>query len=656
MKKIAPLIFSIFCITAKLYSQVRVPQIVSDSMILQRDARLKIWGWASAQEKITVKFNSKTYKTKADEKGNWSVYLSPMKAGGPYSMSISGINNISLKEILIGDVWLCSGQSNMEHYMAQHEVLYAKEIAEVNYPQIRQFKIPTNAKMDGPQIDVLPTSWKWANPKNIRSFTAVGYFFAKELYEKYHVPIGIINSTVGGTPIEAWTSEEGFKDFSEIKKIIEKNKDAVYLNSSGAQALNGNNNRVPRTTQDKGLTGPLTWFDVNYIPKGWRTIAIPGYWEDQGIKDLNGVVWYRKEVDVPASMIGKPAKVFLGRIVDADICYINGKQVGATTYMYPQRRYNVAEDVLTAGKNIFVVKVTNNNGKGGFVPDKPYYLFSGNDTIDLKGYWQYKVGEVFSPQGFFAGGGRGPIAAQNQPAALYNGMIAPLTNYTVKGFLWYQGEANTGKPAEYAKLQPAQISDWRNKWNMGELPFLFVQLPGFMDYNYLPSESSWAAFREAQFKSLSVSNTGMAVAIDLGEWNDIHPDNKKEVGRRLALLAEKNVYGENVIASGPLFQSATIEGNKINISFTNTGSGLISNDGEELSEFAIAGADKKFVWAKAKIEGDKVIVMSEEIAKPLYVRYAWADNPVNPNLYNKEVRADGSVGRGLPASPFRTDN
>jgi sialate O-acetylesterase len=299
--------------------------------------------------------------------------------------------------------------------------------------------------------------------------------------------------------------------------------------------------------------------------------------------------------------------------------------------------------VLKAGKNIITVKVTNNSGKGGFVPDKPYCLFAGNDTIDLKGYWQYKVGEVFLPRsGGFGGGG---INAQNQPAALYNAMVAPVINYTIKGILWYQGESNSGKAAEYAKLQPAQIIDWRNKWQQGNIPFLWVQLPNFMDASYIPAESQWAELREAQLKSLSVTNTAMAVAIDLGEWNDIHPDNKKDVGERLALAAIKIAYGEELVYSGPVFKSATIEGNKISISFTHTGSGLMTNDGEELRSFAIAGADKKFVWAKANIEGDKVIVWSEEITSPLYVRYAWADNP-DVNFYNKER---------LPASPFRTD-
>jgi sialate O-acetylesterase len=300
-----------------------------------------------------------------------------------------------------------------------------------------------------------------------------------------------------------------------------------------------------------------------------------------------------------------------------------------------------------------VVKVTNNAGKGGFVSGKPYCLFAGNDTIDLKGYWQYKVGAVFLPKK--TGVGNVAFSAQNQPAALFNAMVAPITNYTIKGFVWYQGESNTGNARGYAKLQPAQIADWRNKWGQGDLPFLWVQLPNFMDASYLPSESQWAELREAQLNSLSVPNTGMAVAIDLGEWNDIHPDNKKEVGDRLALVAEKIAYGENIVYSGPLLQSAAIEGNRITLSFTNTGSGLVTNDGEPPGEFAIAGADKKFVWANATITGDKIVVWNDAITAPLYVRYAWADNPVNPNLYNKETRPDGSVGRGLPASPFRTD-
>jgi sialate O-acetylesterase len=459
------------------------------------------------------------------------------------------------------------------------------------------------------------------------------------IYEKYHVPIGIINSSVGGPPVEAWTSEEGLKAFPEILKIIQKNKDTAYINSTNRQALIANKRPEPN---DKGLTGPVRWYDTAYIPKNWHNINIPGYWEDQGVKDLDGIVWYRREIDIPASMTAIPARIFLGRIVDADMLYINGKQVGNTTYQYPQRRYHIAAGILKPGKNVFVIRVINDAGKGGFVPDKPYCIFAGKDTIDLKGTWQFKVADVFTPK-------KGPmvrgISAQDQPTGLYNAMIAPLINYKIKGILWYQGEGNTARPAEYEKLLPALIADWRNKWQDPGLPFLYVQLPNFGDRNYLPSESNWATLREGQLKTLSVPNTAMAVAIDLGEWNDLHPDNKKDVGIRLALAAEKVAYGENMVYSGPIYKSSETDGNKIIISFTSTGSGLISIDGEPLNQFAIAGADKKFVWANAKIEGDKVIVWNESVSHPVYVRYAWADNPEDANLYNRE---------GLPASPFRT--
>jgi sialate O-acetylesterase len=622
------------------FCQVKLPRLIRDSMILQRDTKIRLWGWAGKNEKISIDFNGKHAATKTGADGKWFISLPPMKAGGPFTMTISASNKITLKDILIGDVWLCSGQSNMVHQMELHGVTYANDIATANYPQIRQFWVENKSELSGRRNDLSTGSWKSANPEDVKAFSTVAYFFARKTYEKYHIPIGIINASIGGTPIEAWTSEEGLAAFPSILSTIQKNKDTAYINSLSRRAFA---NAAP-AIRDKGLTAPISWYHPTYAPKGWHNIAIPGYWEDQGIRDLNGVVWYRKEVDIPASMAGKPARVFLGRIVDADVLYVNGQQVGNTTYMYPQRRYHIPANLLKAGRNLFVIRVTNNSGKGGFVPDKPYYLFSGIDTVDLKGYWQYKVGEVFEP--LIRGGSFG-IAAQNQPTALFNAMIAPLVNYTIKGFIWYQGESNTGQPGEYAKLQPAQIADWRKQWQQGELPFLFVQLPNFMDVSYLPGESQWAAFRESQLKSLHVPNTAMAVAIDAGEWNDIHPDNKKAVGDRLALAAWKLAYNEKgIVASGPLFRSAAIENNRIILSFDDTGTGLISIDGEPLSQFAIAGADKKFVWANAQIEGDKVIVWSDRVAAPLYVRYAWADNPDGANLYNKE---------GLPASPFRTD-
>lgn len=633
-------------------AQIRLPRLIRDSMILQRNTKINIWGWASKGEKISVKFNNETYKTKTGGDGKWMLKLPSMKAGGAYTMEIKGKNKIILHDILIGDVWFCSGQSNMVHQVKLHSVYYPNAIPSAHYPEIRQFWIPTLTNLQSPQDDLPSGYWKPAIPKDVGDFSAVAYFFARDLYQKYHVPIGIINSSVGGTPIQAWMSEKSLKNFPSIIKIIKRKQDTTFINGMKRRRFE-HNKSMPRP-KDEGLTGTIPWYDTSYVPTEWRWIGVPGYWDDQGVRNLNGVVWYRREIKVPVSMAGKPARVFLGRIVDADVLYINGKEVGNTTYQYPQRRYTVPAGLLKAGENLLVVRVTNYFGKGGFVPDKPYYLFAEKDTVNLMGYWQYKVGEVFIPRhGFFGGGFY--FSAQNAPTALYNAMVAPLINYTIKGIVWYQGAANTNHPAQYAKLQPALIADWRSKWKEGNMPFLYVQLPGYGDYNYLPSQKSdWAELRNAQLQSLSVPNTGMAITIDLGEWNDIHPDKKKPVGDRLALAAEKIAYGENIVYSGPICQSAKIDGDSIIISFTHTGTGLIFKSAQDSSYtsplpgdveggFTIAGADKKYVWAKATIEGNEIVVWSDEVKYPKYVRYDWADDPVSTNLYNKE---------GLPASPF----
>lgn len=624
-----------------LYSQVRLPQLVRDSMVLQRDAPVKIWGWASPGEKLSIKFNNKTISAVTGADGKWLAMLPAFKAGGPYTMNIDASNHITLSNILIGDVWICAGQSNMVHQLHLHRDTYKQEIADANYPEIRHFFIPTLTNLQGVNDDLPAGYWKPATAKDVPQFSAVAYFFAKKIYEKYRVPIGLINASVGGTPIEAWTSEEGLRQFPATLSTVQKNKDTAYINDINSKAFAANASR-PKP-QDKGMTGPKTWFDTSYVPKGWYNINIPGYWEDQGVSNLDGIVWYRKEIDVPASMTGVPAIIFMGRIVDADFLYVNGVLAGNTTYLYPQRRYSIAAGVLKPGKNTIVIRVINNGGKGGFVPDKPYYIDAGGQTLDLKGTWQYKVGDAFVPVTNPVAG----ISLQNQPTALFNAMVAPLVNYSVKGFLWYQGESNIHNAADYEKLLPALIADWRKQWKQPTAPFLFVQLASFLDVQYLPSESQWAVLREGQLKSLSVPGTGMAVAIDLGEWNDVHPDNKKDVGLRLALAAEKIAYGDNsVVHSGPVYRSSKKQNNKIVVSFTNTGSGLITNDGEAPGWFAVAGFDRRFVWAKTMLDGDKVIVWNDSIRDPIHVRYAWADNPRGANLYNKE---------GLPASPFRVD-
>ncbi len=639
LARLSVLLLILSTLSYSTFAQISLPKLVSDNMVLQRDKPVKIWGWASANERITVEMKDLKFKTQADENGNWSVQLPAQKAGGPFAMRLKGKNEITIKNVLFGDVWICAGQSNMVLNMERVKEKYPKEIANATVSGIRNFFIPTTTNLNGPQSDLKGGEWKPVSPENVLGMGAVTYFFARNLYDKYQIPIGIINASVGGTPIEAWISEEGLKEFPDLQQTIQQNKDTTYVNSL-TQRRSGNGPKPE--VKDKGLLEK--WYDPAYEPKGWQNINIPGYWEDQGVRDLNGVVWYRREIEVPAAMTGKAVKLFMGRIVDADFVYVNGQQVGNITYQYPPRRYTIPEGVLKPGKNLIVARVLNYNGKGGFVPDKPYFMTDDEYKIDLKGTWQYKVGEVFEP---YKGGGGPRFSAQNQPASLYNAMAAPLTNMAIKGFTWYQGESNVWRAQEYYDYLPALIKDWRQQWGQEPLPFLYVQLANFQDATYLPVESQWAVLRDAQLNALKVSNTAMAVAIDLGEWNDIHPLNKKGVGTRLALGAQNLAYGDkDVVYSGPVFKEAINEGEKIRIQFEHIGSGLTTSDGEPPAYLAIAGHDKQFVWAKAKIENNELIVWNEEIEQPRYVRYAWADNPFGANLINRER---------LPASPFRTD-
>ncbi|GAB3916639.1 sialate O-acetylesterase [Mucilaginibacter boryungensis] len=621
-------------------------------MVLQRGIKLKIWGWATPGEKVNIAFNGTKMHTVTGPDGKWLINLPAMKAGGPYAMYIKGNNEIKLSDILIGDVWFCSGQSNMVLAMERLKEKYPEEVTHDNFPEIRNFFVPTKSDVTKEYDDLPPGKWTAATGQGILEFGGVTYFFAKQLYQKYRVPIGIINSSVGGVPIEAWMSADGFKDFPADLALIKNFRDTAYMNNLNRQVEKARGNfQRPVVEPDKGTSGPVKWTDPAYVPQNWHPFWLPGYWADQGVRGLNGILYFRKEIEVPASMTGVPAKLFLGRIIDADSTFVNGRFVGNITYQYPPRRYDVPAGLLEPGKNVIIVKVINTAGKGGFVPEKNYSLNANGQRLDLRGEWTYQVGQVqprLSFDGFRNNNGPRPIIAQNAPTGLYNTMAAPAINFAIKGFIWYQGEANTSKPKEYAKLLPALIADWRNKWGEGNIPFLYAQLPNFMEADYSPEESDWAQLRQRQLEGLAVPNTGMAVTIDAGEWNDIHPVDKKDVGERLALWAQHLAYGtKEMVYSGPIYQSSKVEGNKMVLTFSNTGSGLVVKGGGDLYYFAIAGADKKYVWAKARIEGNKVIVWNDTIANPVSVRYAWADNPQGANLYNKE---------GLPASPFETDD
>jgi sialate O-acetylesterase len=624
-------------------SELTMPRLISDGMVLQRDTKLKIWGWAAPGEIVTVDFIEKSCSTITNPDGKWEVMLDELQAGGPYSMEIKARTSIAVKNILVGDIWICSGQSNMVIPMERVKVIYEDEIANCENPSIRQFVVPDRYDFKAPQEDLEAGSWEAASADTILQFTAVGYFFAKGLFEKYHVPIGLIRNSVGGTPVEAWLSEDALKYFPENLDIVEQLKVDGYIDSimkkeqadSNAwfNSLNKNDNGL--------INGEPAWADPSYDDSDWTTMKLPASWEDEGLRDLKGAVWFRKEIDIPASMIGKPAKLFMGTIVDSDSAYVNGTFIGTTGYQYPPRRYEVPANLLKQGKNIITLRVISNDGKGEFIKDKPYKLFTEDQVINLQGVWQYKIGaetqESLPPTTFF----------QYKPMGLFNGMIAPLLNYNTKGVIWYQGESNTGDPKGYNEKFSAMIADWRQKWQQGNFPFLYVQLANFMEAKAQPSESNWAEIRNEQRRTLDVPNTGMAVAIDVGEWNDLHPLNKKDVGNRLSLLAQKIAYGENeVVSSGPIYKSMKTIENRITIVFENIGGGLVVKEGDKLQHFAISGSDNKFIWANAIIEEDKVVVWNDEVINPVAVRYAWADNPQGANLYNKE---------GLPASPFTTE-
>ncbi|ALR29610.1 9-O-acetylesterase [Chryseobacterium sp. IHB B 17019] len=614
-------------------AKIKLPTLVSDGMVLQRNQKLNVWGKADAGEKVEIKFLNKKYNTTADPTGNWKIMLPEQKAGGPYTMTI---NEITLKDILIGDVWLASGQSNMELPMRRLTPLYADEIKNANNQNIRFFTVPQKYNFKSPQTELDGGKWEVTNPQTILNFSGVAYFFAKQLSEKNKVAVGIIHASLGGSPIQAWMDENSLKKYPEYLDEAQKwqNDELIKSTESNEQALS-KAWYAELDQSDIGLNQQWENFDLN--DSEWKKMNIPGSWEDKE-GSFEGSVWFRKEINLPKNQAGKGAFLNLGRIKDADVTYINGVKVGNVTYEYPPRWYNIPAGVLKEGKNVISVRVTNGSGKGQLIADKPYYLEIDGQKIDLKTEWKYKIGakmEKMAP---------GQTFIRWKPTGLYNAMINPLINYNIKGAIWYQGESNTGKPKEYGDLLTTMILDWRNKWNRKDMPFFTVQLANFMEPKTQPVESNWAELRDQQRQvSLKVPNTGLAVIIDIGEWNDIHPLNKKSVGDRLALQALKVADKKNIIADGPVYQSMKVEGNKIILSFK-PGTDDFENV-SELKGFAIKAKDGNYQWAKAKIEGKKIIVWNDTVSNPVSVRYDWADNP-DGNLRNKS---------GLPASPFTTE-
>ncbi|MDV4151040.1 sialate O-acetylesterase [Clostridium sp. AL.422] len=618
-------------------SNLSLSSILSDGMVIQRGSKTKIYGKAQKNKKIIVEFLNETYETYSDNNGEWQVKLHNLQAGGPYEMLIKSDKELRIKDILIGDVWICSGQSNMELSIERVKELYANQISGYSNDNIRQFLASQNYSFEGPQNELQYGGWKSVNPETILDFTAVGYFFAKELYDRYKVPIGLISTAVGGTPIEAWMSKESLKSFNRFDELIASCEDAQYVITKQKEDDDRINNWYKEMNlKDEGLD---KWSAEDLDDSSWNDIVIPGMWRDTALDKVDGAVWFRKEIYLPKSILNNEAKLYLGTIIDADEVYINGEFVGKTEYRYPPRNYSVNRGILKEGKNVISVRVISNTGIGGFIKDKIYKLVFDNEEIELSGAWKYKIGCKMNSnfdRTFF----------QYMPTGLYNTVIYPLKDYAIAGAIWYQGESNTWHPDDYEELFKTLLKEWRNNWDIGDFPFLYVQLANYAEPSQIKNGDDWARLREAQRRSLKNSNTGMAVTIDIGENNELHPFNKKEVGRRLALLAINKYYGEDIVCNGPLYKEMKKNNDKINIYFESCESELLGIQGD-LNNFMICGEDNRYYEAEAEIKGDHIEVWSREVKAPKNVRYAWKNGLENINLYNKE---------GLPASPFTTED
>lgn len=629
-------------------AKVTLPTVFSDNMVFQQKTNVAIWGSSDAGKTVTVTttWNNKTYTGKAGQDGKFKVILPTPSYGGPYNISISDGEVTKLSNVLVGDVWVCSGQSNMEMPLAGWGKInnYEQEIKDANYPKIRLLQavhVTSNSLLDDAKVD--NGGWQECSPQYVAGFSSVAYFFAREINKKTGIPIGLIHTSWGGTIAEAWTSSTTLKtipDFVEAVKTIENSSADA---SSFKEKLAAWNKLV--LDKDAGIVdGKPSWLAGSLDVSSWKTMSLPALWEEAGMPGFDGVVWFRKNITIPQSWTGKDLKVNLGTIDDNDVTFFDGEKIGQTEGYNVPRVYTIPGNKVKAGTFALVVRVLDGMGNGGIFGDKNILSFvsSGGESLSLDGEWQYKVGLNFKDVAPIPTSNEGP----NRTTVLYNAMINPYLQFPIKGAIWYQGESNAGRANQYRTLFPAMIKDWRKSWNQPNFPFYFVQLANFMKVDAEPVSSEWAELRDAQRETLLLPNTGMAVSIDIGDAVDIHPKNKQDVGKRLAFIALAKNYGVKIPYSGPVYQSQKIDGGAINLTFKAADGGLKTSDGAELKGFAIAGADQKFHWAKAVIKGNQVVVSSSEVPNPVSVRYAWANNPVC-NFVN---------GADLPASPFKTDN
>ncbi len=625
------------CLPATAMAEIHVAKVFGDNMVLQRNEVVNVWGWGTPGERLTLAINDREFKGRVNREGSWLIEIGKFSAGGPYDLQLRGQNTITLKNIMFGEVWLCSGQSNMQ-YTLRMLGKDIKMIPQVDNEMIRMLTVETNADLL-PADDIKGGQWKMANRETVPDFSAVAYYFGKLLYDSLKVPIGLINASLGATSIETWMSNEALKEFPQFRPIVEE-RETVGKSISELDADLADY----RKTWDKEhyLVGPGLdgkWYDPELDDSDWATLTNPNFWEYEGL-DHDGAVWYRKEFDLPEGFAEDTFLLKLNQIDDYDITWVNGVKVGEAFGNRNWRNYRIPTDLLKPTGNQITVRVFDIGGLGGMHTS----AFWGNSI--LNGEWKYKPGKAINTDEFpkpeIANG-----SIFSYPGLLYNGNIAPLSAMSMSGVIWYQGEANAARAHEYGALMPALIEDWRAQWSR-ELPFLIVQLANYGVVPGQPSASTWAELREAQLAATDLPGVAIATAIDIGEGADIHPKNKEDVGKRLGWQALTRVYGYQFLSDSPRINSVSFEKGRATISFINVGEGLMnSNKYGYIRGFQLAGEDQRFYWAKAQLIDSRIIVESEAVDKPVAVRYAWADNPGTLDIYNSS---------GLPLLPFRSDN
>ncbi|MBO0934852.1 sialate O-acetylesterase [Fibrella aquatilis] len=617
-------------------SAFKLPDLFASHMVLQQQKPIPVWGWTRPGEKVTVTMAGQTQTAKADVYGRWQATFSPVAAGGPYTLTAAGKSgSATFDDVLVGEVWLCSGQSNMEWPLSAAKDGKA-EVAAANYPQIRQFYVP-HVTATTPQSAVAG-QWSVCSPQTAGKFTAVGYFFARDLQKALNVPIGLVHSSWGGTHSETWTSREAIASDAALRPSL----DAIDKTGGTAQArmqalmtlIQQQQGPLPTPAEAAAYHQPTTP-DAN-----WPTMTAPVLF-DQKMGNMDGVVWFRKTIIIPDNADMQNVSLSLGAIDDQDSTFINGKLVGAIQAYNEPRNYTIPVGILKPGVNVIAIRITDTGGGGGFTAKADDMKLTGSNwSVPLAGDWRYRATHVFP-----SSADSGPNA---HPTLLFNAMLKPLVPYALRGVIWYQGESNAGRAKQYRTSFPLMITDWRKQWG-DDFPFLFVQLANFNSGGGNSQKgSSWAELREAQTMALSLPNTGMAVTSDIGNPTDIHPTNKQDVGKRLAAEARRVAYKQAITSAGPQYKQLTISGNEAVLTFNSVGEGLTTpNKYGYLMGFELAGADQKFYYARAEIRGDSVVVRADSVANPIAVRYGWADDNGEINLYNKA---------GFPAVPFRTDD